>query len=55
MVILEPSFMSGFSVLFILVTECSEGQVLTLATGHSHTEVPTCPGLFPRSDLKTNV
>lgn len=43
--------MSGFPVWIVLTTECSEGQVLVPAMGHSHIRVPTYPGLFPRSDL----
>lgn len=45
----------GFPVLlFILVTECSEDQVLIPAVSYRHTEVPTYPGLFPRGDLELN-
>lgn len=51
----KPSFMSGFSVLFILVIECTEDQILIPAMGHNHTEVPTQPGLLPRSDLEPDV
>lgn len=46
--------MSGLPVRIILITECSEGQVLVPAMGHSHIRVPKYPGLFPRRYLEPN-